>query len=125
MSKPHRTDFKAILNGIAPPVAEELAPEPTAVVTAPVASAPAPETVAWKQRRALTPEPVGQGTLKQRARQMSLYLEAPVYEQLREIAHHERTKIHPLILEAIDLLLKKRGSPSIKQLMQKTGSAVL
>jgi hypothetical protein len=40
---------------------------------------------------------------------------------LRDIAHDERTKLHPLILEGIDLLLKKRGAPSIKELTKKAG----
>ncbi|MGU9982473.1 ribbon-helix-helix domain-containing protein [Phreatobacter sp. HK31-P] len=47
---------------------------------------------------------------------MSLYLEPAVYEQLRELAFTERTKIHPLLIEAIDLLFKKRGLKSVKQL---------
>ena len=53
-------------------------------------------------------EPAG-NTLKERAHQLSVYLEAPVYDRLRDIAYEERTKLHPLILEAIDLLLKKRA----------------
>jgi predicted DNA-binding ribbon-helix-helix protein len=64
---------------------------------------------------------VGPGTLKQRAHQLSVYLEAPVYDALRDIAHAERTKLHPLILEGIDMVLKKRGAPSIKELTKKAG----
>ena len=56
------------------------------------------------------------GTLKERARQLSVYLEPPVYEQLRELAYTERTKMHGLMLEAVDLLFKKRGALSIRQL---------
>jgi hypothetical protein len=48
-------------------------------------------------------------------------LEAPVYDRLRDIDHEERTKLHPLILEAIDLLLKKRGAPSIREVTRKAG----
>ena len=55
-------------------------------------------------------------TLKQRARQMSVYLEPPVYDQLRELAHAERTKMHALMLEALDLLFKQRGARSIAQI---------
>jgi len=69
-------------------------------------------------------EPVrkaGKGTIRQRAKQLSVYLEDPVYEQLREIAFHERVKMHQLILEGIDLMLRKKGSPSIKELMKKAG----
>lgn len=56
------------------------------------------------------------GTLKERAKQLSVYLEPPVYDQLRDIAYSERTKIHQLMLEALDLLFKARGSLSIDQL---------
>ena len=56
--------------------------------------------------------------LKQRARQMSVYLEPPVYDQLRDLAHAERTKMHGLMLEALDLLFKQRGSRSIEQLVK-------
>jgi hypothetical protein len=47
--------------------------------------------------------------LKERAHQLSLYLEPDVYEQLRTLAYVERRKMHPLIIEAITELLKKRG----------------
>ena len=56
------------------------------------------------------------GTLKQRAKQLSVYLEPPVHDQLRDIAYTERTKIHQLMLEALDLLFKARGALSIDQL---------
>ena len=44
-------------------------------------------------------------TLKERAHQVSLYLEPDVYDQLRDIAHVERTKMHSLILEGIGMVL--------------------
>ena len=47
---------------------------------------------------------------------MSVYLEPQVYDQLRDLAHAERTKMHGLMLEALDLLFKQRGSRSIAQL---------
>jgi hypothetical protein len=56
------------------------------------------------------------GTLKERARQLSVYLEPAVYDQLRDIAYVERTKIHPLMLEALDLLFRQRGARSIGEL---------
>ena len=62
---------------------------------------------------------LSQKTLKERAKQLSVYLEPPVYDQLRDIAFTERTKIHPLMLEGLDLLFKKRGASSIKQLMER------
>src|SRR6202023_297359 len=89
----------------APPAVEET---PTA---APSPSPPTREVVALKPRRSPSVQkPVGPGTLKQRTHQLSVYLEPPVYDALRDIAHAERTKLHPLILEGIDMVLKKRGS---------------
>ena len=49
----------------------------------------------------------------------SLYLPDGVYEALREIAFHERVKIHDLVIQGIDAVLKKRRYPSIDDL--KTG----
>ncbi|UWU90747.1 hypothetical protein [Bradyrhizobium sp. CB1015] len=51
------------------------------------------------------------GTLKERARQMSLYLEPATYDALWDIAHRERTKMHVLLLQAVDQFLKKRVTP--------------
>lgn len=59
------------------------------------------------------------GTLKERSKQLSVYLEPSVHDQLRDIAYTERTKIHQLMLEALDLLFKARGSLSINQLTQQ------
>jgi hypothetical protein len=56
------------------------------------------------------------GTLKERTKQLSVYLEPAVYDQLRDIAYTERTKIHPLMLEALDLLFSQRGARSIQEL---------
>lgn len=66
--------------------------------------------------------PAGQnrrGTLKQRAKQLSVYLEPSVHDQLRDLAYTERTKIHQLMLEALDLLFKARGQLSISQLSEE------
>ena len=60
-----------------------------------------------------------QATLKERAKQLSVYLEPPVYDQLRDIAYSERTKIHPLMLEALDLLFKQRGALPIRELEKR------
>jgi len=46
----------------------------------------------------------------------SLYLPEPVYEALRKIAFDERVKIHDLVLEGIDLALRRRGYPSVESL---------
>ena len=46
----------------------------------------------------------------------SLYLPEPVYEALRKIAFEERLKIHDVVLEGIDLALRRHGYPSIEDL---------
>ncbi len=46
----------------------------------------------------------------------SLYLPEPVYEALRKIAFEERIKIHDVVLEGIDLALRRRGYPSVESL---------
>jgi hypothetical protein len=46
----------------------------------------------------------------------SLYLPEPVYEALRKIAFEERVKIHDVVLEGIDVALRRRGYPSIDDL---------
>ncbi len=95
MSKQHKLDLKSIVAA-----SVSAAGELGAVVPLRPADAPA------RPKR----------TLKERARQLSVYLEPPVYDQLRDLAYAERTKIHPLMLEALDLLFKQRGALSIKQL---------
>ena len=97
MSRQPRLDLKSIVAAAVPPAQR-----------GEVVALPRPSTAAPAARP--------QGTLKQRAHQLSVYLEPPVYDQLRELAYTERTKIHPLMLEALDLLFKQRGSLSIKQL---------
>jgi hypothetical protein len=104
MSSPRKVNLQAIIAGdVAPAIVNE--PQP-----APVVEPIHPELVAVKPG----PKP---STLKDRAHQLSVYLEPPVYERLRLLAFEERTKMHVLMLEAVDLLLKKRGQPSIKKLM--------
>jgi hypothetical protein len=50
----------------------------------------------------------------------SLYLPEAVYEALRKIAFDERAKIHDLIMEGVDGVLKRRGYPSVESLKAKT-----
>jgi hypothetical protein len=50
---------------------------------------------------------------------MTLYLDEPVYRQLREIAFTEDSKMHPLILEALDMFFKSRNRPSRDELMSR------
>jgi hypothetical protein len=46
----------------------------------------------------------------------SLYLPEPVHEVLRKIAFDERLKIHDLVLEGLDAVLRRRGCPSVESL---------
>jgi hypothetical protein len=46
----------------------------------------------------------------------SLYLPAPVYEVLRKIAFDECAKIHDLVMQGIDAVLRKRGYSSVDDL---------
>ena len=100
MSKPQKLSLKSIV---------------AASVSAPASSEA--DVVRLAAARAEPSQP--QKTLKERAKQMSVYLEPPVYDQLRDIAYAERTKIHPLMLEALDLLFKNRGALSIRELERR------
>ncbi|WP_026596958.1 ribbon-helix-helix domain-containing protein [Methylobacterium sp. 77] len=92
MPKPPRPNLASIVAGAAPPA------RTADIVKLDTGHAPPRKTPS---------------TLKERARQMSVYLEPPVYDQLRDLAHTERTKMHALMLEALDLLFKQRGTISI------------
>lgn len=96
MSKQLKHNLRSIIESTAPPRSNVVAIETSAN------AAPAPRE--------------GRGTLKERARQLSVYLEPAVYDQLRDIAYVERTKIHPLMLEALDLLFRQRGARPIREL---------
>lgn len=78
---------------------------------------------------ALTPEPEAQkikatapapekdkGVIK-----TSTYLPREVHDVLREIAFHERIKVHDLLMEGVDHILKTRRHPSIEELRKKEG----
>ena len=124
MSKQPKFSLKDIVTGNMTPEAIEpaaaLLPEQPAQETE--ARAPATAEVVHFQPQ---PDPGAQlkpskkaapKTLRERSKQQSLYLEEPVYEQLREMAFHERKAMHALVLEGIDLLFKKRGLKSLIQL---------
>lgn len=99
MSKPPKLSLASIVAAAAPPSSKQTA-----------------EIVQLSANSFAGPNP--RGTLKERAKQLSVYLEPPVHDQLRDIAYTERTKIHQLMLEALDLLFKARGALSIEQLTQ-------
>ena len=49
----------------------------------------------------------------------SVYLGEPVYEALRQVAFNERCKIHDLIMQGVELTLKKRGYPALADMNTK------
>lgn len=112
MSKPPKFDFKAAVAGIAA----------TADTTPAEFAESDREVVRLKPRRPAPATGKGGGTLKERAHQLSVYLEMPVYNALRDVAHAEHAKLHALVLEGIDLVLRKRGQPSIRELMKASGA---
>lgn len=99
------------------PEQEEVRAAPPPVVT----EAPPPRVVALNTTRrptkaaSKTPSP---GRQLEGTKQVAVYLPPAVHDQIRELAFHERAKIHSLILEGLDLLFKKRGLKSIDQLMK-------
>jgi hypothetical protein len=49
----------------------------------------------------------------------SVYLPEAAYEALRQVAFDERRKIHDLLIEGIELVLKKRGYPTLADMKAK------
>ena len=43
----------------------------------------------------------------------SVYLPEAAYEALRQVAFDERRKIHDLLMEGVELALRKRGYPAL------------
>ena len=56
---------------------------------------------------------------KKRSQPVSFYPPKPVYEELRKLAFDERNSMNALLLEAVDLLFKKRGIKSVKKLTEE------
>lgn len=117
MSRPPKLSLAAIVAAASPPERPAPVRGGASLRSAEIVPlAPKPEAKAGDEGEAKGAPLRGAPTLKQRARQMSVYLEPPVYDQLRDLAHAERTKMHGLMLEALDLLFKQRGACSIAHL---------
>ena len=76
-----------------------------------------------KRRRSLTRQ--GSGPTKPAGRwsrpdikHTSVYLPEAAYEALRQVAFDERRKIH-LLMEGVELALKKRGYPTLADMKAK------
>jgi hypothetical protein len=50
----------------------------------------------------------------------SVYLPEAAYEALRRVAFNERCKIHDLLMEGVELALKKRGYPALADMKAKS-----
>lgn len=126
MSRPPKLSLAAIVAAASPPERPAPArggagPRSAEIVSLAPATKPTAKLEAKAGDEGLTNDAASRGaqTLKQRARQMSVYLEPPVYDQLRDLAYAERAKMHGLMLEALDLLFKQRGARSIAQLTEQ------
>ena len=60
-----------------------------------------------------------QASHRSHVKQQTVYLPLPVYEQLRKLAFEERQKMHTYFMKGLDLIFKKKGLPSIKELIDK------
>jgi hypothetical protein len=49
----------------------------------------------------------------------SVYLPAPVHEQLRRLAFEENNKMHDYLMEGLDLVFRARGLKSIDELIHR------
>jgi hypothetical protein len=74
-------------------------------------SPPAPKALGTAPKRLPRPDTV----------HSSVYLPMAVHEALREAAFKERLKIHDIIMQGIELALKKRGFPPIDDLKAGKG----
>ena len=50
----------------------------------------------------------------------SVYLPEAAYEALRQVAFDERRKIHDLLMEGVELALKKHGYPALAEMKAKS-----
>jgi hypothetical protein len=55
--------------------------------------------------------------------QLSVYAPLAAYEQLRQLAHDERGKMHDYLIEGLDLVFRQKGLPSIAELKSRGGDA--
>jgi hypothetical protein len=88
---------------------------PSLVAGLQLSQAPTPEPAN------LAPEPAGQAKSAGRKAQpdivhTSVYLPKAVHRKLKEIAFHTDRKIHDIIMEGIDEILKRHGHPTSAEL---------
>jgi hypothetical protein len=72
-----------------------------------------------KRTRTLPPTSSGPARPSGRPSRPGINLPQALYEGLREAAFRERCKIHDIVLEGIEMALRKRGYPTIEGLRAK------
>lgn len=114
MSQQRRADLKSIISaGAISPAITADEPRPEDIIDE-IKVVPVPPI----DEKPKAGRPKSASTLKERAKQVSVYFEPAVHDQLRELAFVERKKIHALVLEGVDLLFKKRGLPPLSQALK-------
>jgi len=78
---------------------------PSLIDSLSVPAQPAEPTAARVVAPAVPPKP------KRDVQHTSIYIPRASFERLREIAFHERAKIHDLIMEGINRVIENRGHP--------------
>ncbi len=82
------------------------------------APAPAPATAAPEP----APAPATPTRRKTEKVQLTVYLDRPAYEQLRELAFVERVKLHDILMEGLDAAFSKRGLKPLAALKASKGA---
>lgn len=134
MSKPARarlSDLMGSMEAETPPKAPEsvpavaFQPAPVPVIVArqePVtASVSKPEPAATAEPEAIAPEAKSSKKAQKVADldRVGLYLPPVVAKEIKTIAFAHDKKAHDIYLQAVDMVLKKYGRPSIKELLAK------
>ena len=109
MSKKKRTSLEAIFD-------DAVNEAPPASPAAPTADGAGPGPGQEPDR-----ERSHRRTFEAQHKKQSVYLDEPVYEQLRRLAFEERRKMHDYLMEGLDSVFRKRGLPSIAEL-EKEGA---
>ena len=115
MSKKKRTSLDSILTGA---VKDDVTPAspaaPTSAAAAtPVSGGPPPSRIEPSRERP-------RRTFEEQHKKQSVYLDEPVYEQLRRLAFDERRKMHDYLIEGLDSVFRSRGLPSIAELVKES-----
>jgi hypothetical protein len=88
---------------------------PSLVAGLQINQAPAPELVTPAPELAAPAKPAGRKAQPDIVH-TSVYLPKPAHRKLKEIAFHTDKKVHDLIMEGIDEVLKKHGHPTSAEL---------